>query len=65
MDKKKLKDLIWICFLIEEKQDEQFSRQDFAELIADTIHKELTYQTLSNFKDDTDITKNTTNTSNM
>lgn len=65
MDKQKLKDLIWTCFLIEEQQDEQFSKQDFANLITDTIFKELNYETLSNFKDDTDTSEDITNTSNM
>lgn len=39
--KQKLKDIIWTCFLISEMQDEQFSDQDFAELITNAVFIEV------------------------
>lgn len=39
--KQKLKDIIWTCFLIEEMQDEQFSGQDFADLITNAVFIEV------------------------
>jgi hypothetical protein len=67
MDKKKLKDFIWNCFLIKEQQDEQFSKQDFADLITNALFIEVeTY--LLDIKNGTlnsNFIKNTSNTSNM
>ncbi len=66
MDKQKLKDLIWVCFLIEEQQ-EQFSKEEFADLITNAIFIEVeTYLLdLKNGTNNSNFIKNTTNTSNM
>lgn len=67
MNKQKLKDIIWICFLIEEQQDEQFSDQDFADLITDAVFIEVeTYLLdLKNGTNNSKFRKDTTNTSNV
>jgi hypothetical protein len=67
MNKKKLKDLIWTCFLIEEQQDEQFSDQDFADLITNEVFIEVeTYLLdIKNGTNNSKFRKDTTNTLNM
>jgi hypothetical protein len=67
MNKQKLKDLIWTCFLIEEQQDEQFSKQDFADLITNALFIEVeTYLLdIKNGIVNSNFIKNTSNTSNM
>ena len=66
MDKQKLKDLIWTCFLIEEQQ-EQFSKQEFADLITNAIFIEVeTYLLdIKNGTVNSNFIKSTSNTSNM
>jgi len=66
MNKKKLKDLIWNCFLIEEQQ-EQFSKQEFADLITNAIFIEVeTYLLdIKNGTNNSKFRKDTTNTLNM
>ena len=66
MNKQKLKDLIWNCFLIEEQQ-EQFSKQEFADLITNAIFIEVeTYLLdLKNGTNNSNFIKSTPNTSNV
>ena len=66
MNKQKLKDLIWNCFLIEEQQ-EQFSKQEFADLITNAIFIEVeTYLLdIKNGTVNSNFIKSTSNTSNM
>lgn len=66
MNKQKLKDLIWTCFLIEEQQ-EQFSKQEFADLITNAIFIEVeTYLLdIKNGTNNSNFIKNTSDTSNV
>jgi len=67
MNKQKLKDIIWTCFLIEEQQDEQFSDQDFSDLITNAVFIEVeTYLLdLKNGTNNSKFRKDITNTSNV